>query len=78
MFVCLLPAVRYRVALGFAFVDDGAKVFKFDAATFLGLSGIDVGATDPGLLAFVDLHPSIFDRQPARGAAIASWRQQEV
>ncbi|WNG18802.1 hypothetical protein [Cystobacter fuscus] len=46
-YIGLNSQVRYRMELGFAFVDDGDKLFKVDGALFQQLAAHAVAAPPP-------------------------------
>lgn len=57
----LQPKVLFRQELGYCFVDDGERLFRFDALSFLKLSAwIRSEEQDTVLPELVSLHPTIF------------------
>lgn len=79
-YVGLLPAVRYRVELGFAFVDDGDRLFKIQLGLFE--RAIGARAVEPDALAqvteLIRKHETVFALFDTEEEASSSLLEKEV
>lgn len=72
-YIGLAKDVRYRIEIGFAFVDDGMCVYKLEGAIFrelIGSSWTDLSDTRKRNL--VEMHPSVFQRFDKKDHALRS------
>jgi hypothetical protein len=79
-FVGLLPRVRYRLELGFAFVDDGDRLFKIQGSIFERSLGVRLNraAHEEELRVMVGQHPSVFCLFDSHEDATRSLSGKEV
>lgn len=72
--------VRYRIELGFAFVDDGDRLFKMNRSVFECALGL--GTRSPEMqaqaVALAESHKTVFARFATQEEAAASLADKEI